>query len=365
MKKKIFYLTALVLLSISMIMEIADNMNIFYNAIIMPLIGCLGYLLLNKKFYIAPVAVFVSTFVFDFLTAWIDMDRRTGLSDKIASSTMEGLFYGVIYTFFCLIGVVVGSCFFYAFCKENKKSKKAFAGITGTVFLIFLLVFVNSWVGNPISKYISQKSSEKYIAENYLNLNLKLQSTFYNFKNGCYNVHFQSENSADTAFCVHTDSFGSIKGDNYENEVLSHMTTYRRIDSAYRNYGKALFENSLPEYDINLANFMMIDKSGENYPEKLPLDIPFVAENPPLELEATVWIYDDDVSYEKMAEVLTKMKKICDRESIPVSYYSVRIETFEKNGSDDGNQCDVLWRYDIPKDIFKEENIITFLEKMQ
>lgn len=120
----LFFIITVILLGISMGMIITDSMNMFYNALIMPAIGCFGYLILMKKAYIAPMVVFISSFIFDFINSWLDINSRAGLFEKISVSTMNGFFYAFIYTFFCLIGVAIGFCFSYALRKDEENENK-------------------------------------------------------------------------------------------------------------------------------------------------------------------------------------------------------------------------------------------------
>lgn len=250
--------------------------------------------------------------------------------------------------------------------KTNKKFKKIAAGITGTVLVLFLCFFVNSWVGNPVSNFMTKKAAQKYISQNYSELNLEIKDVFYNFKDGNYCAFVQSKDSIDTAFSVYSDSFGHIKRDDYEGEVLSNFTTLRRIDGEFRDYGKKLFTENLPEYDINLANFMLKDTSGEEYLKKLTRDMPFDPYNPPMELEAAVWIYDEDLSFDKMAEVMLKMKNICEKENLPISYYNVRIDNIEKETVDGEERAERTntWLYDVPKEVLEEKNLAEALENL-
>ncbi len=123
-KNILFSVITLLLMGFSWAIILSDRMNMFYNAIIMPTIGGLGYILFKKKAYISPLAVFISSFIFDFITAWNDMSSTTEIMEKISLSTMNGIFYGFIYTFFCLIGVAIAWCFNYAFKKENQYENK-------------------------------------------------------------------------------------------------------------------------------------------------------------------------------------------------------------------------------------------------
>ena len=119
-KNILFFTITLLLMGFSWAMILMDTMNKFYNSLIIPAIGLLGYLLLKNKAYYSVLAVALPTFIFDFIYCWNDMGKLNSLIEKIKISAMKGLFYGLIYTFFCCIGVLIGWLFSYAFKKEDK-----------------------------------------------------------------------------------------------------------------------------------------------------------------------------------------------------------------------------------------------------
>ena len=239
----------------------------------------------------------------------------------------------------------------------KSNGKRIFVKIIATVIILafcaLILDFINSFYGNPISKALAKNAAEKYINQNYKDLNMELQSAGYNFKFDYYCVHYQSANSIDTTFAVYVNSFGKVLSDDYEYEVANHFTTYRRFESELRKLGDRLFREEL-DYEISNALFMMKDKSEEDM-LKLTLDMPFSLESIPSEIDASITITDKDVSYEKMSEVLIRMAEVCHKENIPVSTYSVRIEYFDEN--EKTPEKTFLSIYDIPKEVLHAEDI--------
>lgn len=123
--------------------------------------------------------------------------------------------------------------------------KKILAGITGIGLIVLLLLFVNAWVGNPVSNLLAKQAAQKYIDVNYSNLDLEIQSSNYNFKFDAYLVFVQSSLSEDTAFSIYTDSYGKVLRDDYEYEVANNFTTYRRLDAEMREIAKKLIGSRL------------------------------------------------------------------------------------------------------------------------
>ncbi|WP_019850349.1 hypothetical protein [Desulfitobacterium sp. PCE1] len=200
--------------------------------------------------------------------------------------------------------------------------KKILAGITGIGLIVLLFLFVNAWVGNPVSNLLAKQAAQKYIDANYSDLNLEIQSSSYNFKFGAYQVFVQSALSEDTAFSIDTDSFGKVLRDNYENEVASNFTTFRRLDAQMREIAKELIGSRL-DYDFEYISFPFTKDDHDLM--KLERDMKLDIHHPPLPLIADVTLYSDDLSYNKIAEVAKALEIVLKEENIPVSQYSVRL----------------------------------------
>ncbi|MFT4142939.1 MAG: zf-HC2 domain-containing protein [Mobilitalea sp.] len=119
-KKQLIIITlAIMLAGTSFGLWISDSMNIFYNALILPAIGALGYLLLKKKAYLLSVGVFL------FTMGWTVI--RELINGILESSDFKSLFlmsfgWSIIYVFFIAIGTVIAWLFSYAFRKEKKEN---------------------------------------------------------------------------------------------------------------------------------------------------------------------------------------------------------------------------------------------------
>ena len=122
-KNILFAVITLLLLGFSWAIILSNSMNMFYNSLIMPTIGIFAYILLNKKAYLSAITILISSFIFDFIKCWNDTISIISFKEKFFNSAMNGIFYGVIYTFFCIIGILIGFCFTYVFEKENLYEK--------------------------------------------------------------------------------------------------------------------------------------------------------------------------------------------------------------------------------------------------
>ena len=96
---------------------ISESELMFYNIIIMPLIGGLGYFVFNKKFYIVPIGIFVMTYIWDFIKYIVERDLN-GMD--IASIIIIPATWAIIYSVLCMLGILIGFLLYIAFKKENK-----------------------------------------------------------------------------------------------------------------------------------------------------------------------------------------------------------------------------------------------------
>ena len=114
----LFFALTAVLLGISLGLMMMDGMNMFYNALIMPLIGGLGYVVLRNRCWYAPVTVCACSFVWEMLHTALTMQTQS-LLRVLQVSLAQGGLMALIYTFFCLIGTAIAWLLTYALSKEN------------------------------------------------------------------------------------------------------------------------------------------------------------------------------------------------------------------------------------------------------
>lgn len=96
---------------------ISESEWMFYNIIIMPLVGGLGYFALKQKCYFITIGIFVLTYIWNFIKYSIDI--KTNGMDLVAIMVSSGT-WATIYTCLCILGSVIGFLLYIAFKKENK-----------------------------------------------------------------------------------------------------------------------------------------------------------------------------------------------------------------------------------------------------
>lgn len=115
--KKKLYISGIVLLLLGIVFGVylSNSMGMFYNFIIMPGIGALGYHIFDRRWYIAPFGVFVFSYLWLFIGFIISY---TVISIEIFTMPM---YLSFIYAGLTTLGVVISALLKFAFKKEDSK----------------------------------------------------------------------------------------------------------------------------------------------------------------------------------------------------------------------------------------------------
>lgn len=246
----------------------------------------------------------------------------------------------------------------------NRRIKKILAGACGIGLIVLLLLFVNSFTGNPVSNVLAKKAAQKYIDTTYSELNLQIQRCAYNFKFSVYSVFVQSNRSEDTAFSIDVDSFGNVLRDDYEFEVANNFTTFRRLDAELREIAEEIIGGKL-DYDFENIYLSLVKEADF---KELTRDMRLDIHNPPLPLTVDVTLFSDDLSYSKIAEVAKSLERILQEQNVPVDEYSVRLLPLSNKPKNE-NQA-VSWVNSLslsyfPANRMSEENLPQVMEQFE
>ena len=208
-----------------------------------------------------------------------------------------------------------------------KKIAKIVSIIVAVGLIVGVLFVANAFVGNPISKAIVSGNAKDYVLEKYPNTDYYVDSVGHNFKTGGYLAHIKSKSSKDTYFSVKYNSFGKVGYDNFESYVGDRFNTWRRIDGEYREKTDEVIENLDVDTDIAFGGLETSDK-GNNMLDfgidmkSLELDKDYdLGELGSKYGKITLYVYDNEVSVDKMAEVLLKVKEKFDEGN--ASFYAI------------------------------------------
>ena len=224
----------------------------------------------------------------------------------------------------------------------KKRILKIAAFIFAIALIVGVCVFANGLVGNPISKAMATNTAEKHIEENYADKDFEIERVTFSFKDGYYHAFIYSPSSIDSSFTLMIDMWGKLRYDTYEDRVLSGGNTADRISRDYRavvdkvldsqafpynehiGYGDFDFyprvhleEYSVPDYaliteDLTLDAFYDVNELGAKHGK------------------LTIYIDDDTVSYERLAEILLDIRRIFDDSGVKFYVIDCVLE-YQKN----------------------------------
>lgn len=215
----------------------------------------------------------------------------------------------------------------------KKKILKTVAVIISIALVIGVCVIVNAFVGNPISKHIATNTAEKHLEEKYSDRDFEIEKVIYNLKDGNYHAFIKSPSSIDSHFTILIDMSGNLKIDNYEYSVLTGWNTANRLGNEYREKVDEILDSQSFPYavDIGFGDIEFIpteyakDPSVADYAiiiEDLKLDGEYdINELGSKAGKLTIYIDDETVSYEHLAEVILEVKKIFD--DAKVKFYAL------------------------------------------
>ncbi len=215
----------------------------------------------------------------------------------------------------------------------KKKILKTVVVIISIALVIGVCVIVNAFVGNPISKHIATSTAEKHLEEKYSDRDFEIEKVIYNLKDGNYHAFIKSPSSIDSHFTILIDMWGSLKIDNYEDSVLTGWNTANRLGNEYREKVNEILDSQSFPYavDIGFGDIEFIPTDYANDPsvpdyaiiiEDLKLDGEYdINELGSKAGKLTIYIDDETVSYERLAELILEVKKIFD--DAKVKFYAL------------------------------------------
>ncbi|OON95178.1 MAG: hypothetical protein ATN31_11420 [Candidatus Epulonipiscioides saccharophilum] len=232
-----------------------------------------------------------------------------------------------------------------------KKAFKIIAIIIAVSLILGLLFVTNSFVGNPVSKYLVDRNSDKYIEEQYSDLDL-VKEIGFEFKTSRYYVKLKSETIKDLYFSLDYSLTGQLINDLYENNITEGWNVLMRLDKDYRTEVDAIWyalkDNPLfKEIDSFISSGYLMNKVNDDHMSAVFEDRSGGIDGSTLELDKeydlaqigamggviniAVRFSDGDESYERGAEALKEIKTICDEANI--GFYYINLSIFNEEGN--------------------------------
>lgn len=211
---------------------------------------------------------------------------------------------------------------------RKKKILKIAAFITAIVLIVGVIVFANAFVGNPVSKLLAKRAAEKYIDENLPDSDYSIHGMFFDWKSsGCYRVFLTSPSNIDGGFDLLVNMAGVIVYDTYEGYVIDGGNTERRLGKEYHDLCDTVFNSPTYPFDLSYGSLGFTDvQYGSVYDipdfgivkeDLVPNKVYNIRELGARSGYLTVYVEDDDVSYERAAEVLLELKEMFDQSGVP------------------------------------------------
>ncbi len=204
---------------------------------------------------------------------------------------------------------------------------------TALIFVAVAVVGVAIWFllaffGNPVSKHLAEKSAQEHLETNFADTDYEIEDAFYDFKSGNYHVHIKSLSSEDSSFSIVTGLDGKLIYDTYDSNVSEKGNTAKRIGDEYRKAVDEIFES--PEFnyssdisfgDIEFVSMSYIDEQGiPGYAiitNELELDKEYdIKEFGARAGHLTVYVQDNEVTADKLTEILLKIKELFDKNGV-------------------------------------------------
>lgn len=230
----------------------------------------------------------------------------------------------------------------------KKKSVKIILSLLSLFLVAVIAFFANAFFGNPVSKALAKNAAEKYLVEAYPDTDYEIERTGFDFKTTNYNVHIVSPSSIDSEFSLVYDMLGNLLADSYESSVTQRGNTGLRLTFAYREAVDAVLGSGAITYadpHIGFGDIEFVPLQYKNEPstpayalvsDDLELDKEYdIKELGRKAGHLTIYVYDEEVSAERLAEMLLELRDAFDKADLP--FYVIDF-VLEYPRSEDGTQ---------------------------
>lgn len=213
----------------------------------------------------------------------------------------------------------------------KKKIFKIIALVVAIGLIGFIAFFYNALNGNPLSQLLAERGTQKYLAEQFPGTDYYAETVGYNFKFSNYYAFIRSESSIDTQFTVYLDFFGRVERDTFQS-VTDLFVTEMRLDEDYRKLTDTVFDSPEFPYGENIGYGELMIASRDLMENPNIWDCPDYA-MPQEDLifdgvydirelgkqygHLVVYVESEELTMERAAEVMLKIRAIFDRMGVP------------------------------------------------
>lgn len=230
--------------------------------------------------------------------------------------------------------------------------KKIIALVKALVLTSFLILLTMTFTGNPVSKFLSNRSMIRYVQKNYSHIDLELEKVEYDMKAGGYYLNCSSRDIRDLKFSIYCDMLGRNIRDSYESDILNRSNTYLRLNQEFENYIKFFLKENL-DYEWKYIFGELVPETDQDI-KNLRLDQPLLVNNMPLKQKVNITIVDYP-SWEKLADIAREIDQSLEENNIYIDLYDLSIE--------DSKGQELISIFDFKKEDLKKDGLPGLMEK--
>ncbi len=351
-KSKFIIISSIIAISI-LSSSFANSFGFALNFLLtMPIVGILFFNIYKENSYKNSYKIFVLVLLLS-LTALMVNHLITDIGQlEIAGILSASIMSTIIMFILFIIGVLVGHLFYIIKKKETTSVKKIVVAVLIVLLLIPILFFLNAFLGNPISKAISNINADKYIEKNYSHLDIHRDKTFYNFKMSIYTVKYTSDKLMDLNFDVNCDVYGKVIDDTYEYDIKNKESTLNRITKELRSKS---IEETINGKETIVSFYIELE---DKFPiaEKLEAEMSLKSAIKELPVYMNIEYITDKENVEEMRDIVLKLHEKYKDEYI-IKY--INLDVYPDNGKSKGSLI-----YGINPKILYEKNSVEQLKKL-
>ena len=131
------------------------------------------------------------------------------------------------------------------------------------------------------------------------------------------------------------------------------------MDQEYRMYLEKLIRDNL-DYDYSMILPSTFADEKDDGLDILEIDMPFDIHSFPFEGHLTIYIYEENRTWERLSEVILEINEFMEKEGIDIAQYSIILQEKVEEGSLMGDSTGV---YNFPSSNLNSENLPKVLEE--
>lgn len=305
-------------------LSLTQSGGLFYNILIMPVIGVLGYAAFGRKgTALLPVVLFVT---------YLATNLLAGLRGEEVLDGYSLVMWSLVYSAFALLGAGVAAML-HTGLGRKRPIKKAYRVLLCSAALVLsggLIWFGSALTGNPVSRALASSAAERHLQQQYAGRGYEIESVRYDFKtNGGYYIWVRRPGSLDDRFSLWADMLGHIVSDEYEKFVTSGRNTAQRLDEEYDRRVRDILKSPSAGFEADIAY------GGLEYAEGSDGEVPSPIEQKELVLDGVydvaalgaqagrlvVYVQSAEVNVQTAGEVVLRIRELMDAGGLP--FYSL------------------------------------------